>query len=814
MSEENSAMETEPPQELDDSDVSSNSSDENDQEQILTQRAEQLELDIADNKYLYESHVELVGIYKKLGELRSLREAFQRFHEYFPLTPALWMEWINVEKCLATTDKQKEFIIQLFDQAVEDYLSVELWSEYAQYAVGATNFEKTRIVLERGINIVGLVCNGGGLLWATYREIENAQISLFEEGSEEWKRQVQKLADVFKRELSVPLLEMDSTYAEWKQWSSTFPEGLIDAKPVEYGYTQAKKRLDIYKPFEDQLLATQSNEELLETYNKYINAVKDPSTVICIFERAASQLCLVPAFWLDYGNYVFKLGDQALSVCRKALRNCPWSEELWIFKLRVLENLKKKDGTVLECFEEAILSISPNPGLELWLAYLEYYHRVVGSTEKLDTLFNQAIHQLGLENDSQCKVSRFFTRILAQRGAIKDARKIWGQIIKSPNKSFSIFWLEFANLEKQYGEPQALRSLFQKALKEVQDQPQWIIDEWLLYERHCGTLDDVMKCTKKCSEILSQSYQNVQYKSDAITTSQATNNTEARDKGIKRKMRNEDTETKRMKKEKPKPQEKPKELLKPKPPVEKNPKTTVFVSNMLPGVSEDKLQTVFPNAAAIEIARDRKGKSRCFGYVEFKTEEEVMVALARDREPLDGRPIFISEVKASRTERKPIFKYATNEEKNKLFVRGLPIKKSKEEIQEIFQKYGAKDVRLVLHKSGQPKGLAYIEFESEQQAKAALKQTDQMNIDEHVITVAISAPPPKNERQMFGGSFEKKNDEEQARHPKSRLQTSLLPRSLQMKGTGENKEQAKNGQDGAKMKSNSEFRAMLLNKLD
>lgn len=71
---------------------------------------------------MYESHVELVGIYKKLGELRSLREAFQRFHEYFPLTPALWLEWINVEKCLATTDKQKEFIIQLFDQAVEDYL--------------------------------------------------------------------------------------------------------------------------------------------------------------------------------------------------------------------------------------------------------------------------------------------------------------------------------------------------------------------------------------------------------------------------------------------------------------------------------------------------------------------------------------------------------------------------------------------------------------------------------------------------------------------------------------------------------------------
>lgn len=63
---------------------------------------------------------------------------------------------------------------------------------------------------------------------------------------------------------------------------------------MEYGYSQAKKRLNIYKPFEEQLLAAQSNEELLETYHKYINVIKDPSTVICIFERAASQLCLVP----------------------------------------------------------------------------------------------------------------------------------------------------------------------------------------------------------------------------------------------------------------------------------------------------------------------------------------------------------------------------------------------------------------------------------------------------------------------------------------------------------------------------------------
>lgn len=65
----------------------------------------------------------------------------------------------------------------------------------------------------------------------------------------------------------------------------------------------------------------------------------------------------------------------------------------------------------------------------------------------------------------------------------------------------SAFWLEYANLEKQYGEPHTLRSLFQRALNAIKDWPQCIMDEWLMYERHTGTLEDVMKCIQKCREV-------------------------------------------------------------------------------------------------------------------------------------------------------------------------------------------------------------------------------------------------------------------------------------------------------------------------
>lgn len=68
---------------------------------------------------------------------------------------------------------------------------------------------------------------------------------------------------------------------------------------MEYGYNSARKTLEVYKPFEDQLLVAQSNEELLNTYREYIKHITDPSTIICVYERAAAQLCLVP------GNFYF-----------------------------------------------------------------------------------------------------------------------------------------------------------------------------------------------------------------------------------------------------------------------------------------------------------------------------------------------------------------------------------------------------------------------------------------------------------------------------------------------------------------------------
>lgn len=194
----------------------------------------------------------------------------------------------------------------------------------------------------------------------------------------------------------------------------------------------------------------------------------------------------------------------------------------------------------------------------------------------------------------------------------------------------------------------------------------------------------------------------------------------------------------------------------------------------------------------------RKGVSKRYAYVQLPTEDDVKVALNRDREPLKFRPMFISKCRASPEEDKqPVFKYDTSVEPNKLFVKGLPVRYTKQDVEQLFKPYGCTEVRIITHKSGRSKGLAYVEFPDEKMANDALKATDQQHIGEHTITVAISAPPPKQDTRF-------REKEQPIRHARSRLQVPLVPRILQTKTPSSSTDVAP--------KSNDDFRKMLLSK--
>lgn len=244
--------------------------------------------------------------------------------------------------------------------------AVGLWQEYIQFSIGHLNeIEQIRAVIEKAITAAGNHVTEGHLLWDLYREFELAHLNSAPHGSEKWQKQIEKLYEVFKRQLSIPLLNMELTYEEFKQWLEQLPEEQRkDSKEVDWAYNRAIKLLETLKPFEDRLISTEDENELHEIYKEYIKAVSEPMLILGIYERAVAQLPLNTQLWIDYCTYLIKLGDVALSVSKRALRNCTGSEQLWITRLRIMEHLKQSP-------EEVIINYLLHPETLTFLNYKE-----------------------------------------------------------------------------------------------------------------------------------------------------------------------------------------------------------------------------------------------------------------------------------------------------------------------------------------------------------------------------------------------------------------------------------------------------------
>ena len=185
--------------------------DDQQTEEKLKSLNERLNIDSED----YEAHVAKISLLKSTGELDDLRIARTNFADIFPLTPELWLDWIEDEKKLAESVEEKSKIYELFNRAVNDYLSVDLWLEYCQFSIGGIGSDEgiklARDIFEKAIIAVGIHVSRGPLIWETYREFENALLIILQ-NSDKVASQKERINKLFKRQLTIPLLGKFNLY--------------------------------------------------------------------------------------------------------------------------------------------------------------------------------------------------------------------------------------------------------------------------------------------------------------------------------------------------------------------------------------------------------------------------------------------------------------------------------------------------------------------------------------------------------------------------------------------------------------------------
>lgn len=89
----------------------------------------------------------------------------------------------------------------------------------------------------------------------------------------------------------------------------------------------------------------------------------------------------------------------------------------------------------------------------------------------------------------------------------------------------------------------------------------------------------------------------------------------------------------------------------------------------------------------------------------------------------------------------------------KLFVGGLPFATTDEELSQIFSEYGTVAYAKVItdRDTGRSKGFGFVEFENDDEGKAAEKAMNGSEIGGRTVTVNEARPKEDRPRRDFGG---------------------------------------------------------------
>jgi hypothetical protein len=88
-------------------------------DQTYQAKLNELENVIAQNKFDYQSYVDIINLAKNNADFNKLREYREKMSDVFPLTETLWLDWIK-DEIKYVEDRSK--VIELFEKAVQDYL--------------------------------------------------------------------------------------------------------------------------------------------------------------------------------------------------------------------------------------------------------------------------------------------------------------------------------------------------------------------------------------------------------------------------------------------------------------------------------------------------------------------------------------------------------------------------------------------------------------------------------------------------------------------------------------------------------------------
>ncbi|XP_060933550.1 nucleolin [Limanda limanda] len=161
---------------------------------------------------------------------------------------------------------------------------------------------------------------------------------------------------------------------------------------------------------------------------------------------------------------------------------------------------------------------------------------------------------------------------------------------------------------------------------------------------------------------------------------------------------------------------------------------TLFVKNLPFSATPDDLKEVFADSVDVRLPPGQNGSNRGIAYIEFKSEAEAEKMLEEAQgADVQGRSIVVDFVgdKSQKGAKAPV----TGASSKTLVVNNLAFSATEEVLQASFEK--AVSIRIP-QKDGRPKGFAFVEFETAEEAKEAMDTLNNSEIEGRSIRLEYS----------------------------------------------------------------------------
>jgi len=663
-------------------------------------------LEEAAQQGAYEASLALVKALRGAGELERLRDARERFASRFPLAEDVWSDWIDDEASLLTTHRSqedRERFQALLERSCADYLSVTLWEKRLKLGI------RGRDETQAAVDAVGHHFLHGAQFWDKLQEDLHGDDCATKEC-------------LFSRACAII---NDNGF---EKAASVLPDSKSELLLARENFRETRRAFgeaeNILEKFGSQnLLPGQdgASPELIGSWLHYLDLAlsrlrkhmsKDwaRKTLVCFFERAVGQCCLVEQIWLSYADvaqFQLKDEDRLDTVVNRAIRHCPWDVRLWKIKFLRLERRVESFDTLVDELGELLIKVlqsglRSNESLcEILLESCHAYRRFAlshGTTESLrEQLKQQFVYAADVFRSQypqiwagQARILEDFSRCLYDPRVfperVKDTKleELWKSLLSTFEDSSGLYFKMIA-LQRDLGNLDECRALFKKALhmfksgdEERRDDQKKFAKSWVELEQRYGTLDSLDQARHQAFRVIDLK--------DFVPKEMK----KKKDVGKKRRMENGSGENVGNKKAKTKVVQEMETDKKPivvetemKDERKEGGNTAIFVVNLNYNSMEDEIKEHFSQVGEVRkvsIKKNKRGNPKGTAVVEFALENALHLAFDQlQGMPLRGRALKLvpyndaEEAKKDQVGEQKLKNVKAEEARLSVYVGGIPV---------------------------------------------------------------------------------------------------------------------------------------------